>query len=365
MGNALISKLEREMKNWKMVSGIALVGLLTFAGCGGGGSVQAPSAAEYRMMSVASNGAVALFKVTSGGVMTSLWQDSSPAQFSSVTEGQLPNYAYASASNTDGVYIAIFENDDISAFTGVAIASDAGSLLFKHPTKPALYAVVPSQNTIDQWTINGDGTLTAMANPQANADLSPRDMVFNPNGNFAYVVSRNSKVVRVYSIDANGALVFIPGAAYPTTINPTKVVITDDGAHLYAMGEDKDISQFSIGGNGLLTPLAPQKVAYPMGNFRAAMTANNVLSFYRESDEGIETFGRTGNGQLTNMSVVNFETSTTTDVYRLPGQNLLMLLARGTGAAKTVAMGSNGVGTETSSATLPPTTVDVAFWEVP
>ena len=352
------------MNNWKVVAGMAVLGALALPGCGGGGgSVLAPSATEYRMVSVASNGTVAMYSLTTGGAMSQIGTMNTGFQFTSVAA--TVDHLYAAASNTDGIFKIDFVDDAPANSGTAATASDSGSFVFKHPTRNALYALSPTMNKIDQWTINANGSLTAMGVAQVNADLSPRDMVFNPNGNFAYVVSRNSKVVRVYSIDGNGALTFIPGAAYPTTINPLKVVITDDGAHLYAMGEDQDMSQFSIGGNGLLTPLAPQKVAYPMGTFRAAITANNVLSFYREADEGIETFGRTGNGQLTNMSVANFDTNGTTDVYRLPGQNLLMLLAKGTGAAKTVSMGSNGVGAQNSTASLPVLTVDVAYWEVP
>jgi|GEM_PF-6633986 len=351
------------MKNWKVVAWCAVMAAMALTGCGGGGNVLAPSATEYRVVSVAGNGTVGMYSMTSGGVMSQIGTMNTGFQFLSVAA--TVNHLYASAGNTDGIFKIDFVNDMPANSGPAATASDSGSFVFKHPSRNALYAVVPAQNTIDQWTINANGSLTAMGVAQVNADLSPRDMVFNPNGNFAYVVSRNSKVVRVYSVDGNGALSFIPGAAYPTTINPTKVVITDDGGHLYAMGEDQDISQFSIGGNGLLTPLAPQKVNYPMGNFRAAMTANNVLSFYRESDEGIETFGRTGNGQLTNISVANFATSGISDVYRLPGLNLLMILQQGNGLAKTVAMGSNGVGTETSSTSFPATTVDIAFWEVP
>lgn len=351
------------MKNWKVVGGVAVIAAMALTGCGGGGSVLAPSATEYRAVSVANNGTVALYSMNSAGAFSQLGTKNTGFQFLSVAA--TVNHLYASATNTDGIYQIDFVAD-MPANSGTTVtASDSGSFVFKHPTRNALYAVVPSQNVIDQWTINANGSLTAMPTAQVNADLSPRDMVFNPNGNFAYVVSRNSKVVRVYSVANDGALTFIPGAAYPTTINPTKVVITDDGVHLYAMGEDQDISQFSIGGNGLLTPLAPQKVAYPMGNFRAAMTANNVLSFYRESDEGIETFGRSGNGQLSNKGAANFATNGTTDVYRLPGQNLLMLLQKGSGAAKTVTMGSNGVGAETSATSYPAGTVDVAFWEVP
>ncbi|MFM9872672.1 MAG: beta-propeller fold lactonase family protein [Fimbriimonadaceae bacterium] len=350
------------MKSWQSFAALAVVGSIVLAGCGGGG-VLAPSAPEYRMVSVASSGTVAMYSVSSAGSMSQIGTTSTGYQFVSVEA--VTDRLYASASNTDGIYSIGFSNDAPSSNSVLATASDSGSLLFKHPTKSALYAVVPAQNTIDQWTINANGSLTAMAPGSVGTDLSPRDMVFHPSGNYAYVVNRGSEVVRVYSIDSSGALSLIPGAAFSTNSHPVKLIMTDDGAHLYAMSEDNDISQFSIGGNGLLTPLAPQKTVYPMGNFRAAMTANNILSFYRESDEGIETFGRTGNGQLTNMSVANFATNSTTDVYRLPGQNLLMLLARGTGTSKTVAMGSNGVGMESSSASLPAVTVDVAFWEVP
>lgn len=350
------------MKSWHGFSALVVVGTIVLAGCGGGG-VLAPTAPEYRMVTVASSGTVAMYSVSSAGSMSQIGTTSTGYQFVSVEA--MTDRLYASASNTDGIYSIGFSNDAPFSNSVVATASDSGSLLFKHPTKSALYAVVPAQNTVDQWTINVDGSLTAMVPGSVGTDMSPRDMVFHPSGNYAYVVNRGSEVVRVYSIDSNGALSLIPGAAFSTNSHPVKLIMTDDGAHLYAMSEDNDISQFSIGGNGLLTPLAPQKTVYSMGNFRAAMTANNVLSFYRESDEGIETFGRSGNGQLTNLGAANFATNAITDVYRLPGQNLLMLLAKGSGSSTTISMGSNGIGTLQSEAVLPVNTVDVAFWQMP
>ncbi|MBL8067188.1 MAG: beta-propeller fold lactonase family protein [Armatimonadetes bacterium] len=351
------------MKNWMLILGVGVVGLMALTGCGGGGSVLAPVSAEYRLAAITNSGGFGLYKVTSAGLVTELFSGSGSSQYASIVEGVNANDLYFSFNNNSNISLVKFMNDAPFSSGNAATAGGSGSLLFLHPTRSMLYALLPNQSKIDQFAISPDGSLTVQ--PQADADAMPVDMVFNPNGNYAYVVSKNSKVVRVYAIDADGTLSLIPGAAYPTAINPAKIVITDDGANLYAMGQDQDISQFAIGANGLLTPLAPQKASYPMGNFRAAMTANNVLSFYREADEGIETLGRTGGGQLSNLGAPNYVTSATTDIYRLPGQNLLFLLARGTGSGQTVSMGSNGIGTQLSTSSLLPGVSDVALWQVP
>jgi len=345
--------------NWKNLVLAALGGaaiLPGLVGCGGGGST---AASNIRMIAVGDNGQVAAYRVELNGSITSLFSDIAAYDWVSVVPGRNPGIVYLSAS--DETQIGVLGLVDDTDFTGdfVIDSQAAGSKLFKHPTKNALYAMHSGLDVIEQYAINSDNTLTALALPTALTDDQPMSMVFSTDGNYAYVVCEGDETIRAYQVSPNGTLTQLPGAVYAAGNNPRKAVISDDGANIYVMSATANFRQAAVNVDGTLTPLNPVEVAYPMGNFRAAITGLNTLCFYRESDEGIETYGRNLDGTMSDLGAANFSTSGTTNVFRMPGQDYILLLTSGT--AKSVKMGSNGVGTQVNSAALPPGIRDVTF----
>lgn len=352
------------MNRWKLMFGtMAAAAVLAMTGCGGGGGLSQTIANEYRMYAVAQSGAMGLYRVNSSGVVTQLWTGNSASQFRSVAPGRNKGEVYVSSNSTDSIVLARFINDLPGPSNGVAVAENSGSLLYKHPTKNVLYALVPTNDIVEQWAMNVDGTLTPLVNQILATDDDPVDMVFHPSGNYAYILSKGNGIIRTYAVAANGALSFVNGGSLLAGSQPTSIEITDDGNNVYVMSATQNIAQFSVNGNGTLAPLGTPSAQYPMGNFRAAITNNNVLSFYREADEGIETFGRTGGGLLADKGAANFATTGTTDVHRLPGLNLLLLIRRGNGATQTVAVDSSGTMSQTSTSSVIANPSGVAFWK--
>ncbi|QYK52744.1 MAG: beta-propeller fold lactonase family protein [Fimbriimonadaceae bacterium] len=345
--------------NWKNLVLAALGGaaiLPGLVGCGGGGG---SAASSIRMIAVGDNGQVAAYKVESNGTISAVHSDLATYDWVSVVPGRNPGVFYTSAS--DETQIGVIALVDDTDFTGDFITDSqaAGSKLFKHPTKNALYVMHAGLDIIEQFAINVDNSVTPLALATAPTDDQPTSMVFSKNGNYAYVIAEGSATVRAYQVSPNGTLTQLPGAVYAAGINPRKIVISDDGVNVYVMSATTNFRQAQVNSDGTLTPLNPVDVAYPMGNFRAAITGLNTLCFYRESDEGIETYGRNQNGTMSDLGVPNFATSGTTNVFRMPGQDYLLLLT-GT-QARAVRMGANGSGTEIDSEVLPAGIRDITF----
>lgn len=338
-----------------MGGAVVLTGLM---GCGGGGG---SAASTLRMITVGDDGAVAAYKVESNGAISSLFSDVAAYDWVSVVPGRNPGVVYLSAS--DETQIGLLGLVDDTDFTGdfVIDSQAAGSKLFKHPTKNALYAMHSGLDLIEQYAINSDNTLTALALPTALTDDQPMSMVFSTDGNYAYVVCEGDETIRAYQLSPNGTLTQLPGAVYAAGNNPRKAVISDDGANIYVMSATANFRQAAVNVDGTLTPLNPVEVAYPMGNFRAAMTGLNTLCFYRESDEGIETYGRNPNGTMSDLGAGNFATSSQVDLFRMPGQNLIALLATASSTVKAVQMNASGVGTEVGSVAVPAGTRDLTI----
>lgn len=345
--------------NWKNLVLVALGGaaiLPGLVGCGGGGG---SAASNIRMIAVGDNGQVAAYKVESNGTISAVYSDLAAYDWISVVPGRNAGLTYLTAS--DDSRIGVLGLVDDSSFTGDFVIDTlaAGSKLFKHPTKNALYAMHEGLDTIEQFAINSDNTVAPLALPTAPTDDQPTSMVFSANGNYAYVIAEGSATVRAYQVSPNGTLTQLPGAVYAAGINPRKIVISDDGVNVYVMSATTNFRQAQVNSDGTLTPLNPVDVAYPMGNFRAAITGLNTLCFYRESDEGIETYGRNPNGTMSDLGAANFSTSGITNIFRMPGQDYLLLLA-GT-QARAVRMGANGTGTEIDNEVLPVGIRDVTF----
>ena len=70
----------------------------------------------------------------------------------------------------------------------------------------------------------------------------------------------NDNTVSAYSIDSNGALKAVPGSPFATGITPTSVAVDPTSKFAYVANEGtfgvpSNVSAYSIGSNGALTPV--------------------------------------------------------------------------------------------------------------
>ena len=109
---------------------------------------------------------------------------------------------------------------------------------------------------------------------------------------FAYVANDSSNNVSAYSIGANGALTPVPGSPFAAGIGPFSVAVDPTGKFAYVANfGSNNVSAYSIGANGALTPVpgspfaagtSPVSVAVdPTGKFAyvANGISNNVSAY--------------------------------------------------------------------------------------
>lgn len=336
------------------------VGLMSVAlalvGCGGSGG---GTNKQIRLLAVGS-GSASYYSVSESGALTQLAVYNNAGQIRSVVAGDASGSFYFSQVNSDAVFLAKFDlNGIVSTVDSGLAAPDAGSVLYKHPSKPMVYALASTSNTMTQGTMLGNGSVTPAVS--VSVVVGSKDLAFSANGQFAYVAFTATDQIGIYAVGETGLIGANPMMVVNTVDEPAKLIVSDDGANLYVMSSASGIGQFAIQG-GNLVALNPAVIPYASANFRAAMTGNGVLSFYREDDEGIETYGRTVGGVLTNLGAANVVTSAVTDVYRLPGTNMVLLLT-GNGSGRVMAMGSNGVGSQLGTVSFPAGVKSLALTE--
>jgi PKD repeat protein len=124
-----------------------------------------------------------------------------------------------------------------------------------------LYIAEMNANEVGVFSINSDGTLTAVACTTACATGAlTRGIAIAPNGRYLYATNYTDGDVSPFSINSDGTLSAIacsPSSTCLTGTNPVMAAVDPSSSHLYVVNQGTgSISPFSIGVNGSLTPIA-------------------------------------------------------------------------------------------------------------
>jgi 6-phosphogluconolactonase (cycloisomerase 2 family) len=162
------------------------------------------------------------------------------------------------------------------------------------------YVANTGSNTVSTYSIDpSSGAMNLIGSPVATAGIQPDGLAVTPNNSFLYVKSKPSSglvgYISAYSIGTNGLLTPLSTPTYtiPGELSAYNPVITPNGAFLYVdyfTNAGSYILAFSIGANGLLTqlgttPLLPPTllgVVTPNGAFLYGgswVTSGAVLAF--------------------------------------------------------------------------------------
>lgn len=169
-----------------------------------------------------------------------------------------------------------------------------------------VYVANSTDNTVSTFTVNNNGSLTALGAATATGTF-PRAIVVDASGKFAYVVNFNSANVSAFTIDATtGGLVPVAGSPFATGTN-TPVVTQPQSiavdpltkfAYVTNTGENT-ISLFTLDSTtGAMTANGPDVTALagpsaitidPTGAFVYVSTTNGILGFTLDPATGLLT----------------------------------------------------------------------------
>ena len=119
-----------------------------------------------------------------------------------------------------------------------------------------------------QYTIGSDGSLAPMSVASVPAGVDPTTMVSDPSGSYVYVANLGDATISQYAVGAGGALAaltpkIISIAGPFASVGSYSLSVDSKGKFLYVVATPRDtpgsaasIAQFSIGSNGALAPLA-------------------------------------------------------------------------------------------------------------
>ncbi len=133
------------------------------------------------------------------------------------------------------------------------------------PSGAHLYTANFSDNTISEFTINSDGTLTEISgSPLGETYSSPVALLIDKSGKYLFVANQGSANVAAYTLGSDGGLAVLSNSPFATGTNPSVIASDPRGNYLFVGNQSSpSIESFSLNtSNGTLTQVA----TYPVGN---------------------------------------------------------------------------------------------------
>jgi 6-phosphogluconolactonase (cycloisomerase 2 family) len=126
------------------------------------------------------------------------------------------------------------------------------------PAGAHLYTANTLGNSISEFTINSDGSLTQLAgSPIGQTYLSPLALLVDPSGKYLYGANEGSSNLGAYAIGSDGSLTLLTNSPFVTGAQPNLVVSDPSGKYLFVGNQSSAaIQSFSLDSTGTLTSVA-------------------------------------------------------------------------------------------------------------
>ena len=185
---------------------------------------------------------------------------SSSSTISGIVVTDVSRYAFVVNSTDDSVSSYVVDTAS-GRLTYIGTAATGVNPVSVAVDPEGKYAYVANQdgNTVSQYEILDDGTLTPLATATAATGDQPRSVAVDPSGRYVYVANFGSNSISQYKIDKTvpaGAL--IDRADIPSSgTGPGAVTVDPSGKYVYvANATSNNVSQYTIRSDGILTPMA-------------------------------------------------------------------------------------------------------------
>jgi 6-phosphogluconolactonase (cycloisomerase 2 family) len=171
------------------------------------------------------------------------------------------NVLYVTGAGVPEGYIEVF-SINAGVLTGIQVTQPGANPygLAINPAGTYLYTANAGDNSISEFTINADGSLTPAAAAVGLAYSSPVALLVDNSGKYLYVADSTNLVG--YSIGAGGGLSLLSASPFITGPQPDFIASDSTGNYLFVGNQSSPVIQsFSLdGSSGTLTSVGSYKV---------------------------------------------------------------------------------------------------------
>jgi 6-phosphogluconolactonase len=225
-------------------------GIVYVLNAGGNGAIVAFRTDNLGHLHKIPKSTVHLTATHSGGSSISV----SPDGKTLVVIEKVPNNIDTLSIHPDGTLGAIVVNHSVTPGVFAAVFSPSGKLIVSE-NQPNGTDV----SSISSYTINADGTITAVTQSLSTLGDGNCWNVITPNGRWVYVDNSATSTVAGFSVGANGVLTPIAGTVLGTNPSGTTnldIAVSGDGKYIYTINSGEgSVSIYSINADGTLNNL--------------------------------------------------------------------------------------------------------------
>ena len=191
------------------------------------------------------------------------------------------------------------QNCGVTSGNGIVTSADITSVLVTcttlvPPTQLFAYVTNQSSGTLDAYAVQANGALAMIPGSPFNGGVSPTRGGADPSGKFLYIANILSDEVSGHLIAADGSLQPIPGSPFSTASGPVSLTVDPTGRFVYVVNCGADcsgtgpgnISAFTIGGTGALTPIAGSPFAAGAFPYEMAVQSSGDIAYVVNASSG-------------------------------------------------------------------------------
>jgi len=132
------------------------------------------------------------------------------------------------------------------------------------PAGKYLYTANKVDNTISEFAINADGSITPLQNsPIGESFSAPVSLLIDKAGKYLYVANQGSSNLAGFTIGSDGGLTLLSGSPFGSGANPSFIATDRGGKYLFvgSQGSSSSVQSFSLDtGSGALTSVQSYSV---------------------------------------------------------------------------------------------------------
>ena len=229
------------------------------------------------------------------------------------------------------------------------------------------YVANAGDNSVSVYAVNA-ATGRLVFTGKVAAGTSPQSVTVDPGGNYAYVANYNSdtnSTVSQYTIGNDGSLTPMATPTVAAGVGPYSVTVDPSGKYAYVANVGgTTVSQYTIGSDGSLTPMATPTVAAGSAPICVTVGPNGMYAYVVNSSGTVSQYMIGADGNLILMATPTVAAGTSPQSITVDPSGKYAYVANYGGAnVSQYTVGSNGgltpMGTPTVAAGVGPYSVTV------
>ena len=222
------------------------------------------SAGNFLYVGNAGSNNVSIFSIAAGtGALTPVAGSPFPLGISPINMQVSPSgaFLYITGNGTPGSIEAFSLKQGVpSVVAGTPFSTGGGPYgLAIASSGKFLYVANKLDNSISEFTINPDGSLTPFSNSPIGEQYSgPIALLIDKSGKYMYVANQGSTNLAAFSIGSDGALTLLTNSPFATGAQPSVIAMDPGGKYLFVGNQASPVVQsFSLDtGSGTLTSVS-------------------------------------------------------------------------------------------------------------